>query len=189
MRRARLQPVDSKLEMNPYSPPAPAMAPYPVAPPPYAAAPGGPVTDLTMDMLRQTRPWVIFLSILCFLGCGFALLLSLGMFAIGAAMPAAMAGGKGPPFSGALLGLVYLPFAFLYIYPGIKLWSYGSAIGRLLASRSTGDLEDALRHQKSFWKFSGIAAIVTIALYVLLVVGLVVAGVAAGLSAAGSFDK
>jgi hypothetical protein len=138
------------------------------------AAPGA-VSDIAVDLLRQTRPWVMFLSILSFVGCTFMLLAGLGMMAVGLMASGAERGIQ------ALIGAIYLPMAALYVYPGIKMWTYGSAIGRLLRSRATVDLEDALRQQKSFWKFGGIAAIVVIGLYVVVFVGALVVGVVAGM--------
>jgi hypothetical protein len=41
------------------------------------------------------------------------------------------------------------------------------------------DLEAALRQQKSFWKFAGIAALVLMVLYAVIIVGAVIVGVAA----------
>jgi hypothetical protein len=165
--------------MNPYSPPAD-LPPYPVAAPPYpvATGAGAGVSEATILALRQTRPWVMFLSILAFIGSAFMLLA--GLFMIGAGLVASSSGGveKGAP---AFLGAIYLPLAILYIYPGIKMWMYGSAIGRLLNSGAVSDLEAALGQQKSFWKFSGIAAIVLIGLYILIFVGVIALGVATGL--------
>ena len=165
--------------MNPYSPPA-AQPGYPDSPPGYGAAPPGPgaVSDLAIDHLRKTRPWVMFLSILCFIGCAFMLLA--GLMMIGVGLMASAGSGMEKGFQ-AMIGAVYLPMGALYIYPGIKMWTYGSAIGRLVASRSTSDLEDALGQQKSLWKFAGIAAIVIIALYILGFLGALVWGVAAGM--------
>jgi hypothetical protein len=150
------------------------------------------VAEGAVEMLRQTRPWVVFMSVLAFVGSAFSLLLSLAMFAIGAAMPAGMkaAGGAAANIGGAMgavyavLGLVYLPVAGMLIYQGIKLWQYGASIGALLGSRAPVDLEEALKHQKMYWKFTGIAYIVIMALYVVFIVGAMVVGVAAGLSAA-----
>jgi len=65
----------------------------------------------------------------------------------------------------------------LYLYPAIKLLGFASAIARLTASHAMNDLEDALKQQKSFWKFSGIAAIAIIVLYVVVIVGAVAYGV------------
>jgi hypothetical protein len=174
--------------MNPYSPPLPAAGPYAAVPAPYGA-PAGIVSEGAIEMLRQTRPWVIFLAIVAFLGSAGMFLLSLFMFAVGFIMPGGLkgAGGGAAAFGGAMemvygaMGFVYLPFAAMCIYQGIKLWAYGSAIGRLMASRAAVDLEEALKHQKSYWKFSGISVIVIVVLYILLIVGVMVVGVAAGL--------
>jgi membrane protein YqaA with SNARE-associated domain len=163
--------------MNPYSPPA-AMPPYPDAPPVYGAPPGaaaGGVTELAVDLMRQTRPWVMFLSILSFLGSAFMLLAGLLMVGVGL-----MASGPEKAIQ-AGVGAFYLPLAAVYVYPGIKMWMYGSAIGRLLTSRAPADLEAALKQQKSFWKFCGIAAIVMIGLYILIFIGAMIFGVAMGM--------
>jgi hypothetical protein len=146
--------------MNPYSPPA-APAPYAAAPYPVAPlAQGAPaaVTEVTVDLLRQTRPWVLFMSILTFLGAGLMLVLSIVMVAAGFVA-------SGPDALPKFVGLLYLPFALLYVYPGIKLWKYGSAIGRLVASRTPAELEVALAEQKSFWKYLGVVAAVVMVLY------------------------
>lgn len=164
------------LPMNPYSPPADLAGPYPGPAMAPAASPGA-VSETAVEMLRQTRPWVLFLAILAFIGCAGMLLV--GLMMIGVALIAPSSG----PEKGlqAAIGAVYLPMAALYVYPAIKMWTYGSAIARLTSSRATEDLEAALSQQKSLWKFMGIAAIVVIGLYVLVFVGALVVGVAAGL--------
>lgn len=166
--------------MNPYTPPGAVAGPYPPEQSYGAVGMTGVmgVTNLAIELLRQTRPWAMIISILCFIGSAFALLAAGGMFLIGATMPTT----PNTPFPMSILGLIYLPFAGLYIYPGLKLWSYGSAIARLVASRSTADLENALSQQKSFWKFSGISALVVIVLYIVGIVAMV--GIAAVTAAA-----
>ena len=166
--------------MNPYSAPAPE-GPYgnPPAGGYGAGVSGGSsgeragVTDMTVEMLRQTKPWVMFLSVMSFIGSAFMLLGGIFMIVAGAFVP------TGSGMSTSALGLVYLPMAFLYIYPALKLWSFGGAIGRLTQSRSAFDLEAALGQQKSFWKFAGITTIVMIALYGIFFIGVIVVGVAA----------
>ena len=166
--------------MNPYSAPAPE-APYgsPPAGGYGGGIPGGvtedraTVTEMAVEMLRQTKPWVMFLSVMSFIGSGLMLLGGIFMIVAGAFVP------SGAAISTSALGAVYLPMAFLYIYPALKLWSFGGAIGRLTQSRSSMDLEAALAQQKSFWKFAGITTIVMMVLYALFVVGLIVVGVAA----------
>ncbi len=155
--------------MNPYSPPGAVPDTYPAAPPPYAALDATPVSEATVEILRGTRPWVVLLSVLAFIGSG--LMAAVGLIAAAFSMLAP--GAKG---SAALLGLVYFPIAAVYVYPGIKLWGYGAAIARLTATRTSADLEDALRQQKSFWKFSGIASLALLALYAVTMVVLVAFG-------------
>jgi len=148
--------------MNPYTPPAAAYgAPY-AASPSHGAAPTEAVTELAIESLRQTRPWVLFLSVLAFLGSGFMLLAGIGMTIVG------LVASKGQGFQ-SLIGLAYIPFGLVYVYPAVKMWAYGSAISRLSMSRSTSDLEAALVQQKHIWKFLGIAAIVMIIVYALMI--------------------
>jgi hypothetical protein len=151
--------------MNPYSPPGVSAATFPDAHAGYGASGSATVTDAVVDLLRQTRPWVMLIGVLSFIGSAAMALLGLGV--IGASL---LSSGAKP--AQAALGLFYLPLAFLYIYPGMKLLAFGSAIARLMASRSPTDLEAALAQQKSFWKFSGIASVVVMVLYA---VGAVVA--------------
>lgn len=148
--------------MNPYSPPGASPDAVPDAPPPYTMLDVTPVSEATVEILRGTRPWVVLLSVLAFIGGG--LMAAVGLIA---------AASKGPA---ALLGLVYVPIAAAYVYPGIKLRGYGAAIARLTATRTSADLEDALRQQKSFWKFSGIASLALLAVYAVAMVVLVAFG-------------
>ncbi len=173
--------------MNPYSPPA---LTNPYAPSAYEAPPAGgygatpgvtadapAVSDASVEMLRQTRPWVIFMSVLAFIGAAFSLLAGFAMLMAGALGNAATTSPSPIPI--AALSAVYFPFAAIYVYPGIKLWSFGSAIGRLVTSRSTFDLEGALRQQKSFWKYCGIVSIATILLYMVFIVAMIGIGISA----------
>ncbi len=157
---------------NPYASPA-QTAPYGSSEP-YRTDDRVEVSDTSVEMLRQTKPWVTLLSVISFIGAGFMLLGGISMMAMGAIAPAGSS-----PIPMAALGAGYIPFALLYVYPALKLWGYSSAIGRLVASRSSIDLEAALAQQKSFWKFAGISTIVMIVLYGLFIVGFMIVGMAA----------
>lgn len=153
--------------VNPYSAPSGTVA----APGTYsygsniaAASPG------SIEALRLTRPWVLFLAILGFIGAGFMVLAGLVMMMAGA-MAGALAGSKEFP---AWLGLLYFVLAPLYVAPSVKLIKYSSAISKLVASGGVSDLEEALNQQKGFWKLVGIMVIAVIALYVLILVGVVI---------------
>ncbi|MDB4945544.1 MAG: hypothetical protein JWP97_5078 [Labilithrix sp.] len=164
---------------NPYASPAPQIQPAGgYGAPTHEAYRGGDnaeVSAASVELLRQTKPWVTFLSVMGFIGSAFMLLGGVFMMIAGAFMPK-----TGPtPFSPMLLGVIYLPMAFVYIYPSLKLWSFSGAIGRLLAQHSAANLEAALLQQKSFWKFVGILTIAMMVLYALFIVGMIVVGFSA----------
>jgi hypothetical protein len=158
---------------NPYSPPRP-QEPY-ASMPAYEQARQPDVSEMSVVLLRQTRPWVMVMSIFSFLGSALMLFGSAAIFMVGAL-------GRGGQSFPAALGLIYLPFALLYIYPGIKLWSYGSAIKRLDATRTVAALEDALTQQKSFWKFVGVLALAMVGLYALMFVAAAAIGIGTAMS-------
>jgi len=149
--------------MNPYSPP---MGPAGSIGSSFSRAEP---SEASVEALRQTKPWVQFLAVMAFLGSAFMLLGGVGSLLLSGMAPR----GDGPPM--AVLAAFYIPFAFLYVYPGYKLWQYAQSIGKLVASRSMEDLEIALGHQKSFWKFAGIVTIGMMVLYALFIVGVVMA--------------
>jgi hypothetical protein len=68
------------------------------------------------------------------------------------------------------------PYKFLYIYPTIKIWGYGTAIRKLVDSRSADDLVKALDMQRAFWKFIGIMMIILFSIYFLMFVVMIVMG-------------
>ena len=162
--------------MQPYAPQGYGLPnPRPMnAPPAARAALPGEVSERTVQLLDQTKGWVLFFSVLCFLGTAIMLGASVLMLVVGSFMP------KGAiPFPMSVLAIVYLPLAAFYVYPAKKLWGYGSAIGRLTTSRSTSDLEAAMGEQKSFWKFVGIATICLFGVYFLMIAGFTTAAAAA----------
>jgi hypothetical protein len=154
--------------------------------PTFGAAPGvagaNEAAQVTiMEALKKTRPWVLFLAILGFLGAGAMFLLGIGMMIAGAAMSSFS---KGPfdKFT-PLLGIVYLVLGGFYVVPSVLLWQYGSSIGDFSRSGGTADtLATAVQRQASFWRFTGISMAVMIGLYVVGIFVAVVVGVAAGMS-------
>ena len=124
------------------------------------------------------------MSVLTFIGAGLMLLCALGMGVAGSVGGLSDKSGKGVGF---LIGVAigYAVFAFIYIYPAVKLWKYASHIGALLSSGSMLDLEAALSQQRSFWKFLGIMVIVMFVLYFLIIIGMVAFGGFAAMQAQG----
>lgn len=153
---------------NPYQP-----SPGVFTDAPGFAATGSSVPPGTIEALRQTRPWVLFLAVIGALFTGILLLLSLGMLAGGAFAPSTIdqaddSGTQASLAKGMLLlgGVLYLFFAALYLYPVVKLFKYAGAIRALALGGAAADLENALRQQKSFWKFTGILVILGIVAYI-----------------------
>jgi len=127
--------------------------------------------------LDQTRPWVRFMSIVTFVCAGLMAVLAFVMLVLGVAggLAGGDRGGFGPlggAIGGGLLALLYLSLACVYIAPGLFLSRYAGAIKRLQTTCSAAVLEDALKHQKSFWRFIGILTIIGI------IVGVIVTGLA-----------
>jgi hypothetical protein len=143
----------------------------------YAAS----VTDRVQQYLRETKPWVTLMSVLVFIVAGMMVLGALAVLAMSVIGGAASESAIGGALVGGILAIAYGVLALLYIMPGVYLWRYQSAIGQLVADRSTGALERALEHQRSFWRFVGILSICMTAIAVIGVVAAVGIGVVAGM--------
>ncbi len=161
-------------------------------PSPYAApssnvfaassAVGEGITDGVIEQLRRTKGWVKLLGVLFIIGAVLMFIFGLVVMLGGGAIGFAEMSGAGVA-SGAMMvgmGIGNTIFGLLYLYPGIKLWKYGSSIDRLIQDRSNVTLEAALNEQRGFWKFVGVITLVVIVLYGLIIVGV---GVFAGIAA------
>jgi hypothetical protein len=132
-----------------------------------ATSASGGVTGKTVEMLRQTRPWVRFLSILGFVFA--ALMLAVGV--IGGAVGMATGGPTG------WVALLYIPLALIYLMPSIYLNRYAGRIRDFELRPRLEQLDGALEAQKSFWRFVGIMMVVVLVAYALLIVGLIATGI------------
>jgi hypothetical protein len=146
---------------------------------PAAAPISAALTQQALDYLHQTQPWVRFISILIFVGAGF---MALAGFAMMAMMTAGGMMGRGPGrglgvIGGVAAGAFYLMMACLYIAPGVFLHRYAAAIKQLKAACTPYALEEALKHQKSFWRFVGILSVIGLVVSFLVLVFIVAAGV------------
>ena len=128
------------------------------------------ITGEMIEAIRGTKPWVLLVGILSLIGAGFMVLGGVGILFGSAFMGAA--GGEGVPQPGMLIGMGvgYIIFAIIYIFPGLFLIRYSSAIGRLLSSGQAQDMEDALNQQRKFWRLIGILVVVMMVIMVLGVI-------------------
>jgi hypothetical protein len=172
------------------------MGDYPMEPVPGLQSGAGPagsdttivLTQLAQQYLDQTRPWVRFMSILVFVGAAMMAVAGLVMMALIMVGGLGVARGTSPfgAIGGVVVGVFYLALACLYIAPGVYLHRYAGAINQLKATRAAGTLEDALRHQRSFWRFVGIMSIIGIAIGMIAMVLVVVLGVIGAMMAGRS---
>jgi hypothetical protein len=171
-----------ELAAAPMQQPASAPQPIPAAQNPYvaplanmssslpvAAETAGPVSADTVEALRLTKPWVRFLGVM---GA-----IMIALIVLGALAMALLSSG---PFRymglAARIGVavLYLLMAALHFPPVIFLHRYANRIGDLLSDNSTQSLEEALRAQKSFWKYIGIFTVVMVVIYALAIVGVLI---------------
>jgi hypothetical protein len=125
------------------------------------------LTDRGLDMLRKTKPWARLLGVLILVGAGFMVVGGVLMIAMGIFGAAARYGSSASDVLGiTFMGVLYLLFAVMYLMPGVYLNRYASRIGDLVQGGREDQLEQALEAQKSFWKFVGIAALLTIVLWI-----------------------
>lgn len=137
-------------------------------------------TQQSQRFYSETSKWATFLSIIGFLGSGFMVLLGLVMFAMGSAIGSGM--GNNPMagmFSGGLLGGFYLVFALINFFPAYYMYKFASKAKAALNNNDTTTLTESFENLKSYFKFTGIAVIVVIALYALIILGVIIVGASA----------
>ena len=126
---------------------------------------GGSITARMVDAMRGTKPWVLLIGILLFVGAAFSVIGGVGVMAGSAMIGAARGGASASFFVG--MGAIYLVAAIIYIFLGLYLVRYSGAIGRLLNAGQASDMEEALQHQRKFWRLAGIMAVIMIGFMVL----------------------
>ncbi len=138
------------------------------------------VSIMIIGILVRTRKWVRLCSVLGFIGSAFMVLAGLFMMISGGTLGASSGMGGAAYGGGVMLGmgLLYLVFAILYIYPSLRLWQYASSISRLESSSASFDLETALDKQRSFWKFVGIMVCIILGLYAVGIVFFIIGATA-----------
>jgi len=121
----------------------------------------GEAPNIVTEHLRCTRPWVKFCSLAGYITSGFILIIAavtirkmLGHFSLTHI---------------ALLGSFYLILAVLFIIPSLRLSKYERSITHLMISNRIEDLEQAIAHQRIFWRQMGIMILIMLVLYLLTV--------------------
>ena len=146
-------------DVNPYaSPRTPSEHLFPGQ---HAGAPPA-ITPGIYRALAETRPWVLFLSILGLIVGGLMVVAGLGLGLV------AMVSEQ---FEMLGMGFVYLIYAAIYLAGAYFLLLYARRIGSFQRTNQIYDLEAALVAQKSFWRLVGIIAAIVLVLAVVIILG------------------
>ncbi|MDR0583274.1 MAG: hypothetical protein LBG57_02850 [Treponema sp.] len=143
--------------------------------PEKAPVPRTVLTDTMLIYLRETSPWLRFIGILGFIGCGFMLLggiiTAVLMFAV-----SGFADELDDVYMG-VFGLVYAVLGAVNFFPARFIYSFGARIRNYQLSNSELELEQAFKNNKSFWKFIGIICIIYLAFIPLGIILVIVVAV------------
>ena len=138
------------------------------------------VTAESRMYLAETAKWAKFLAIVGFVMMGFMVLFGLFFGTIMGGMMSGLgeeAGGAFGAMSGAM-GLVYVVMAGIYFFPCYYLLKFANQTKAALASNDSYSLTEALKNQKSVYKFWGIFMIIILAFYALGFVVALIGGAA-----------
>ncbi|MDR2403693.1 MAG: hypothetical protein LBD78_06645 [Spirochaetaceae bacterium] len=120
------------------------------------------LTNTMIQSLKGASPWLRFLGILTFIGCGVLAFAGLFVMIISFLTEEIVEGIGG--FGGVLIGLAYIAMGVLLIFPARFTYGFGARIRDFLLSNSGEDLALALKNNRSLWKFYGILSIVYLAI-------------------------
>jgi predicted neutral ceramidase superfamily lipid hydrolase len=115
------------------------------------------VSPVILEHMRATRPWVRFCSLAGYITALFIIVVDL--------ITVRKMIGYFPLYQIILLNSFYLIMAALFIIPSFRLSRYEKSITRLIISNQIEDLEQAIAHQRSFWRQMGIMILMILIIY------------------------
>lgn len=113
------------------------------------------ITEPMLLSLSQTKPWARLLSVLGFISIGFMVIAGIANMVLFSKL-----GVEDAAFPGTAFVAMNLLMGILYFFPSLFLFRFASSIDRLMDGGSATEMEEALEHQKSFWKFVGVIALI-----------------------------
>jgi hypothetical protein len=135
------------------------------------------VTEEMRSYFYDMSKWARFLSVVGFVISAF---LTLGSFGIGAAVTAnpGMLNQLGPLGGIGATGITifYLLLALFFFYPSLLLLRFSAKVKQGVLFGDQGNLNDAIAHVKSLFKFWGVITILLIASYFLLLLAVLTGG-------------
>lgn len=134
------------------------------------------ITNEIRDYLYETSKWGKFLAILGYIGLGLLILIAIGMM-LGGAMISQFSQTKFPV---GIMGGVYIVMAIVYYFPVSFLHKFSNRIRQGLDLNNMTDITYGFKNLKSLYKFTGIATIVVLSLYIVIfIVGIIAAAMMA----------
>lgn len=122
--------------------------------------------ETTFICLEEIRRWGYYLSIVGFVGIG--LLMLFGLF-MGSFMSSYMPASVVTPAAG-LVSMIYVMVAVIYIFPVLYLYRFSINLKISLRESKQENLSIAFINLRSLFRFMGIATIVVISLYLVVIV-------------------
>jgi hypothetical protein len=136
----------------------------------------GGLTALMIRYLKEASPWLRFAGIMGYIGAGILVVTGVIMAIVFAVTGDSTFGAGLASGFGALAGLIYVVIGVAAFFPARFTHRFGSKIRNYFLSNAGQDLEDALKNNKSLWKFNGILMIVSLAFIpVAIIIGVIVA--------------
>jgi hypothetical protein len=163
-------------QINPYQRPEAAIVPL-------SAQGGAFLTETMLFYLKEASPWLRFMGIMGFIGSGLTVLWGIGAFALIPLITQVWEQVPGFDFLGGIfsagMAVFFIAGGALIFLPSLFIYRFGEKIRSYLRNGMETELEQALKNNKSLWKFCGIACIVYLAFIPLLIIGTIIVGVAA----------
>ncbi len=130
------------------------------------------LNDEAIQSLKETRKWTTFFGILGIILVGLLLVISL----IVALVLPFLNESANTPFPPALLSIVYLIIAGIYILPVIYLMRFGSNLKKALSASSDQMFGQAMKNLALHFRTVGIITIAFISLYIIFIIAMIVFG-------------
>lgn len=122
------------------------------------------LSETMLGYLKEASPWLRFIGILGFIGCGFMCFMGIILPIVSFAASSFLNELGDTSFRMlSIVSLIYIPIGVLYFFPARFTYNFGTKIRNYQFSNSSEDLEQAFKNNKSLWKFIGILCIVSLA--------------------------
>jgi len=147
---------------NPYKSPETSIVPE------KPAGEGSALTETMLGYLKEASPWLRFIGIIGYIGCGIMCLVGIIFVIFSSAISTFTVDLGGLPVW--LLSLFYIAGGVVYFFPARFTYNFGAKIRDYQTSGTNDDLELAFKNNKSLWKFNGILYIVFLALIPFMII-------------------